>query len=78
MVARAPLEALPVGNLVWPSRLGALLPDTAFDAGRLRRHGIVISQEDGRTILRFGHRFAEAPRLDAAPQRMRHAWQASA
>ncbi len=71
MVARAPLEVLPVGNLAWPNRLGALLQETGFDTRVLRRRGIGLSQEDGLFMLRFGRRFAEVPILDQAPPRMR-------
>jgi hypothetical protein len=71
MVARAPMDCLPVGNLAWPNRCGALLPEAAFDATVLHRRGIGISGADGRTWLRFGSRFAEAPFMAMAHPRLR-------
>jgi hypothetical protein len=59
MVARAPAEALPVGTLVWPNRLGALLSD--FDVSA---RGVGVRQEDGRTWVSFHGRFAEMPHIE--------------
>jgi hypothetical protein len=61
MVARAPGEALAVGNLVWPNRLGAMVPEGDLCARSLRRAGAAIRREDGRTWLSFGGRCAEMP-----------------
>jgi hypothetical protein len=78
MVARAPVEALPVGNLAWPNRLGALLPEEGFDARSLGRAGIGLSEEEGHIWLRFGGRFAEVPYLVEARTRLRRAAQTGA
>ena len=71
MVARAPMDALPVGTLAWPNRCGALLPEAAFEASVLRRRGFGISEADGKTWLRFGSRFAETSITAAADPRLR-------
>jgi hypothetical protein len=70
MVARAPMDVLPVGHLAWPNRLGALLPEGVFDTSSLGRAGIGLSEEDGHIWLRFGNRFAEVPNLVEARTRL--------
>lgn len=78
MVARAPLDALPVGNLAWPNRLGALVPEEGFDTCSLGRSGIALSEEAGHIWLRYGKRFAEVPNLVEARTRLRREARADA
>jgi hypothetical protein len=61
MVARAPGDALAVGNLVAPARLGALVPACDLAQPRLHRAGVGLRQQDGRASLRFGTRCVEMP-----------------
>jgi hypothetical protein len=61
MVARAPVEVLAVGTLLWPTLLGAMLPEGEPCRHRLRRAGMGIRHEDGRTWLSFGTRCAHMP-----------------
>jgi hypothetical protein len=78
MVARAPLDVLPVGNLAWPNRLGALLPETGWDARSLGRCGIERRHGEGMSWFRFSRRFAETPNLHEASTRLPHGMRAGA
>ncbi len=71
MVARAPLDVLAVGNLLWPSLLGALLPEDELCPRVLSSRGIGICQEDGRARVTFGSRFADMPFREQAQARVR-------
>jgi len=62
VLARAPDDAMAVGNLAWPDRLGAAQLDKNDVAEMARRtHAIGISCEDGRFWLKLGPRYAELP-----------------
>jgi hypothetical protein len=68
VLARAPAEAMPVGNLAWPDRLGAAPADEDDMAEIVRlSHATGISGEDGRFWLKLGPRYAELPARCSPP-----------
>jgi hypothetical protein len=79
MVARAPADALGVGNLAWPNALGAMLPEGDACQRSLRQAGLRVSEEDGRSWVRFGARYADMPcvvagSLPSPARATREAW----